>query len=261
MNRQLAFDLPVPVRYRRDDLIVTPANALALGVLADWVGWPGGKMLLIGPPAAGKSHLAAVWAQEAGAITLPALGLTGADLPALAQTGAVLVEDGDLIAGDRAAETAFFHLHNLLLPQGRLLVTAQSPVRDWGLGLPDLISRLQAAGVARLDSPDDDLLAGVLAKLFADRQLAVPGALIPYLLARMPRSIATARDIVAELDARALAARRPLGLRLAAELLDEAPPETEEEAEFPAGPVTASAPAPASARVTDPSQKIYTSVP
>ena len=229
MSRQLAFDLPVPVRYRREDLIVTPTNALALAALADWAQWPGGKMLLIGPSAARKSHLSAVWAAESGATTLPALALPEADLPAIAAHGAVLVEDADLIAGNRAAETALFHLHNLLLPAGRLLVTAQSPVRDWGLVLPDLLSRLQAAGVTRLDGPDDDLLHGVLAKLFADRQLKAPPVLLPYLISRMPRSIAAARDLVAELDARALAGHRPLGLRLAAEVLDEAPPEGEDD--------------------------------
>ncbi|MBE0552217.1 MAG: chromosomal replication initiator DnaA, partial [Rhodobacteraceae bacterium] len=97
----------------------------------------------------------------------------------------------------------------------------RTPPRDWGLRLPDLLSRMQAAGLARLDEPDDALLSAVLVKLFADRQIAVPVALIGWLVSRMERSIAAARDLVAQLDARALAEGRPVSRALAAELLDE----------------------------------------
>lgn len=225
MSRQLAFDLPPNDSRARADFIVTPANALALAAIDGWREWPGGKMLLIGPEGAGKSHLAAIWADEAGAATVPAAELAAADPAALAALRHVVIEDAADVAGNRPAEEALFHLHNLLMPAGRLLLTAGAPPRDWGLGLPDLLSRLQAAPLTRLDMPDDALLGGVLAKLFADRQLAPPPALIPFLLARMPRSIGAARAVVAALDARALAGHRPLGLRLAAGVLDDLPPD------------------------------------
>ena len=57
------------------------------------------------------------------------------------------------------------------------------------------------------------------------RQIAVPPNLIPYLAARMDRSIAAARALVAALDARALALGRPVTRSLAAELLDSAEPQ------------------------------------
>ncbi|MFZ1479477.1 MAG: chromosomal replication initiator DnaA, partial [Paracoccaceae bacterium] len=112
--------------------------------------------------------------------------------------------------------------HNLLLPTGRLLLTAAAPPRDWGLHLADLLSRLQAAPVAQLQAPDDALLSAVLIKLFADRQITVPPNLIPYLVARMPRSIDAARALVADLDARALQDGRAITRALAADLLDSA---------------------------------------
>lgn len=86
--------------------------------------------------------------------------------------------------------------------------------------LPDLLSRLQAAAVARIGAPDDALLSAVLVKLFADRQITVPPALIAWLVLRMERSIAAARALVALLDARALAEGRPITRALAAEVLD-----------------------------------------
>ena len=51
------------------------------------------------------------------------------------------------------------------------------------------------------------LLRGVLVKLFADRQIAVDEALVSYLLSRMPRELAAARSLVAEIDRRALEER------------------------------------------------------
>jgi chromosomal replication initiation ATPase DnaA len=136
---------------------------------------------------------------------------------------AVVVEDAAEMAGLPAHEEALFHLINhMAAAGGHLLLTAQTPPRDWGLTLPDLLSRLQATAIARLDPPDDALLSAVLVKLFADRQIAVPANLIPYLTARMDRSIAAARHLVATLDARALALGRPITRALAAELLDSA---------------------------------------
>ncbi|MBN2758922.1 MAG: chromosomal replication initiator DnaA, partial [Rhodobacteraceae bacterium] len=67
--------------------------------------------------------------------------------------------------------------------------------------------------------PDDALLAAVLEKLFADRQVTIPDTLIPYLLPRMERSLAAAQALVARLDREALARGRPIGRSLAAELL------------------------------------------
>lgn len=220
MTRQLAFDLPARAALGRENFFVSPANALALAALDGWRGWPGGRMLLVGPAGAGKTHLAHVWAAEARAVIVPATGLHGRPLPELADQGAVVVEDADHLA-DPADETALFHLHNLLSAQGgALLLSAATPVRDWGLALADLASRMQAIAVTRLDPPDDALLSAVLVKLFADRQITVAPALIPYLASRMDRSFAAARDLVARLDAQALAEGRPVTRALAATLLD-----------------------------------------
>ncbi len=218
MTRQLAFELPLREARGREDFFVSPANALALAALDNWAGWPGGKAVLTGPPGSGKSHLAQVWATGTAAAVVAARDLAELDLPALAG-GAVVVEDGDRI-GASAAEAALFHLHNLLAANRQpLLVTAATPPRDWGLRLPDLASRLQAATVIRLELPDDVLLRAVLAKLFADRQLIVAPAVIEWLAARMTRSFAAARAVVAALDARALAERRPVSRQMAADWL------------------------------------------
>lgn len=220
---QMAFDLPALDAYGRDDFFASPANRLALATVENWANWPDGRLLLTGPAGSGKTHLTHIWAAETGATIVPGAGLSAARVDALVAAGDVAVEDAEAVARDPADQTALFHLLNLTAAQGRrvLLTSAGSP-RDWGLGLPDLLSRVQAMQAARLDAPDDALLSAVLVKLFADRQLVVPETLIPYLLARMERSVEAARDLVAALDAQSLASRKPVSRAMAAKLLDKA---------------------------------------
>jgi chromosomal replication initiation ATPase DnaA len=221
MAEQIAFDLPPRAALGREDFFVTPANARALAAIDGWRGWPGGKLALIGPAGSGKTHLAHVWADDAGAAILPAAALPGADVDALARRGAVAVEDADTLPRTEAAERALLHLHNhLLAAGGRLLLTAARPPARWPVALPDLASRMQATPTAPLEPPDDALLSAVLVKLFADRQVIVGPHVIPYLVARMERSLAGAGALVAALDRRALARARAVTRALAAEYLD-----------------------------------------
>lgn len=220
MNTQLGFDLPRRPALGRDAFFVAPSNAVAMAMIEGWQGWAGRKLVLTGPKGAGKTHLAHVWAEMAGAQIIAATDLAAADVPTLAQ-GCVAVEDVPLIASDADAQTALFHLHNLTLAEGHaVLFTGEAAVNQWGLSLPDLTSRLEGTVTAALEPPHDTLLAAVLAKLFADRQLTPKPTLIPYLLTRMDRSFVAAMDIVDQLDAASLALKKPISRKLAARVLD-----------------------------------------
>ena len=202
MAEQLLLDLPVRTALGRDDFFVSGANAAAVAGIEGWRDWPHGKMVLVGPEASGKTHLAHVWAGMSGAQVVKAT-----DVAALSHDGAypaLVVEDVDRIEG-AAAEIALFHLHNAVLGQGgRLLLTARTSPTRWRIGLPDLASRMQQAGVLKLEGPDDALLAAVMVKLAADRQLALGPDLISYAVLRMERSFAAARRLVEAIDTRAL---------------------------------------------------------
>lgn len=220
MAEQLTFDLPSVPALGREDFFISPANATAVAAVDDWQDWHLGKLALSGAAGAGKTHLAHVLAAASGATILPASALAGADIPALAAIP-VVIEDVPQIAGDPAAERALFHLHNLSCAEGgRLLLTGRDMPARWPLRLPDLASRVQACTVARIEPPDDTLLAAVIAKMFADRQLNVEPGVITYLTLRMDRSFATARTLVENLDRMSLAEHRAITKPLAARALD-----------------------------------------
>ena len=72
---------------------------------------------------------------------------------------------------------------------------------------------------------DDALMEALLVKLFYDRQLKVPADVVRYIVDRMERSPAAARDMVANLDSLSLAERRKLTVPLVRRVLSEAPTE------------------------------------
>lgn len=220
MAVQLGFELPARAALGRDDFMVAPSNAVALAMIDNWQNWPLAKLALTGPAGSGKSHLTHVWTSDSGARIISAVDLDSYDLDALAHQP-VAVESIEDIRENLSNQTALFHLHNLLQSAGLpLLMTGVKSPNLWGLSLPDLQSRVDAAGHAALDPPDDILLGAVMAKLFADRQLTPKADVIPYLVTRMERSFAAARQIVVALDNLSLARQKPITRKLASELLD-----------------------------------------
>lgn len=219
--RQLPLDLPNRPALRREDFLAAPGNAAALALIDAFPDWPARVVLLVGPEGAGKSHLAAIFAERSGARTLPASALERETVPEALATGALVLED--LEAG-AFSEAALFHLLNLAHEQqAYLLMTARAAPAGFAIATADLASRLRAVPVFEIAPASDALLAAVLVKLFADRQLAVDEATVQYLLLRMQRSVAGAARIVDALDQAALAARRPVTRALAAQVLRDQP--------------------------------------
>lgn len=219
--KQLVLDLPVRVARGRDDFFVAPCNALAVQVLDGWRDWPQAKLVLSGPKGSGKSHLAHVWADLAGATIVEAAELTG--LPDI--SGPIVVENADIIAGNPVAQEALFHLHNAANIGGyALMLTGAGAPSRWGIDLPDLRSRLMAIQIVTLEMPDDTLLAMMLIKLFNDRQLRVDPNLVSYLVKNMNRTHADAIALVERLDHAALTRKRPITVRFAAKTLKDSGP-------------------------------------
>lgn len=215
MTRQLKFDLTSRPALGREDFYVSPANAVALAMIDAWRDWPNRKLVLKGARGSGKTHLAHVWAEMAGARIVRAADLADVSVAELAQAP-LCIEDAEEAAGDADAEAHMFHLHNLVLAEGHaLLLTTTYEPAHWQLDLPDLKSRVQGTQVVSLDPPDDELLGAVLGKLFSDRQISPNPDVIPYLVRHAPRSFEAARRIVSALDDMALGTGKPMSREMA----------------------------------------------
>jgi chromosomal replication initiation ATPase DnaA len=215
---QLAFDLGHRPAFGREDFLVASGSRDAVGWIDRWPNWPGHALALYGPPGCGKTHLAHVFALRAGAPIVAGAALEENAVAQLVEDNAALVlEDGDGVRGERA----LLHLFNAVREKGgHLLLTGREPPARWPFKLADLTSRLAAVPSVRIAPPDDAMMEAVLVKLFTDRQLAVDPDVVGYLVRRIDRSFAAAREIVARADTASLAGKRAITVPLLREVLE-----------------------------------------
>ena len=215
--RQLALALPHAESLTRDNFMEGPANQAGLALIERWPDWPNRIMLLVGPEGSGKSHLAAIWAEKAGARTISAHALTAIAVPGALATGALVVED---LKPSDFDDRAMFHLLNLAREdEASVLMTARVPPAGFEVALHDLRSRLRAVPTVSLLPPDDQLFRGLIVKFCADRQMSIDETVVSYLTTQIERSYAAARQAIDLLDTEALRLGRPVTRALAAELL------------------------------------------
>jgi chromosomal replication initiation ATPase DnaA len=211
--------LPLPFTTEpsraREDFIVAPCNEEAVRFIDSWPGWPAPSAALHGPSGSGKTHLVHAWAEKSGAAIVDASLFDDRRLHALDPARPVAVENVDL-APAAVRDSALFALLNT---GTAVLLTGREHPRDWPVLLPDLASRLKAMLAFALWQPDDALLEGLAKKLFADRQLKVPDAVVARMVVSLERSPSAIRDFVARADAKALAEKRPVTVGLIRELL------------------------------------------
>ncbi|RED11172.1 HdaA/DnaA family protein [Pontivivens insulae] len=215
------FVLPLPVRTSRgrDAFFVSSSNAEALALIDNAAHWPSGKLALSGPKGSGKTHLVHLWAEAQPTAIISAADLAEEEVPGLAATGAVAVEDVDQMTGIEA-ERALFHLHNMLGAQGgRLLVTGEAVPSHWPIDTPDLGSRLTAATHVRLGAADDMLVQAVLLKIAEDRQMVLPPDVFSWLIARLPRALDEVARQMEALDLASLRDKRRLTIPYARSVL------------------------------------------
>lgn len=192
---QIALPLEQKPLPEQGGYLVTDANAAIREQLQNWQGWTHHTLILTGPPASGKSTMAAAFATESGGLCL-----------------------------DDASEhddTEIFHLWNRANMENRpLLLVSGQPVAQWGITLPDLQSRLAASLHLEIGAPDQAMIDGLLQKYFALRGLTISEDALRYLEKRMVRSYAMVRRLAQKMDALAIESRKPINLTIAKAALD-----------------------------------------
>jgi chromosomal replication initiation ATPase DnaA len=170
--------IALPLRTGDDGparIVVGNANSAVVEALAAAHAWPFRTAVLHGPPRSGKSLIAGWFAQQGG---------------------------GEAIDGaDTMDETELFHRWNRAQESGTaLLLVSDRGEEQWQIALPDLRSRLGAALHLTIGTPDDAMLADLLAVHAEQRGLALGPDAAAYLVPRMDRSHLGAERLIAAID-------------------------------------------------------------
>ncbi len=217
MPSQLVLPLSARALVGREDFVVTSCNAQAVAFIDSWPNWPVGAVVIFGPAGSGKTHLASIWQTTSGAHLASAADLGSSSQPA----GPLIVENVDLMAPTPERDVELFRLIDLARPASPVLLTGNEAPSTWPTALPDLASRFSALLSLPLWVPDEELLSALARKLFDDRQVSVPDAVIERVVHSLERSPNAIRRFVAKADAKALAEARPINLALVRELMAE----------------------------------------
>lgn len=194
MQRILPFELSPS--YRREDFIVSNCNKQAFDWINCWPNWPHHALMLHGPSASGKTHLAAIFQEK--------------------QPGNCKVIE--LVTP--LDEQALLHFYNSIKENGQyLLITSNLPLSELQIQLPDLKSRLKSIMQVAIGQPDDMLLRAVMIKGFLDRQITVEKDVLEYLMARIERSFQSVQRILQKIDQLAFQHKRPITIPLVREIV------------------------------------------
>ncbi|MBK7144061.1 MAG: DnaA regulatory inactivator Hda [Xanthomonadales bacterium] len=223
-QRQLPLALRFP-QGARFDRFVADGNEAVLAALRSFAGEaaaPG--ILLAGASGTGKTHLVmAVAGTVADYALLPLAELGAQAETAIGATRAcplVLIDDIDVIAGQRAAEVAMFDLFNRTRDSGgSLLITASTAVPRLGIGLPDLASRLASLSLLQLQPLGDDARRRVIHERGAARGMDVGDDVLDFLFRRYPRDLGALLDLLDRLDRETLVRKRRLTVRLVRDVI------------------------------------------
>ncbi len=210
--------LPLPFvhepSFAGEDFLIAACNRDAVVWLQRWPDWPSPALVVYGPAGCGKSHLARIFLARTGGVLVTDAMLAEDAPERIAGHGVLVIEDAERVI-DAGHALSLLHLYNLACERGdRLVLTARRPPRQWTMHLADLRSRLLAATAVAIGAPDEALMAAILVKLCADRQLRLEGEMIAFMQTRMERSFAAARRLVARIDEMSLRTQRPVTFAL-----------------------------------------------
>jgi DnaA family protein len=171
---------------------------------------------LWGEPGSGKSHLLQAVANQNPAesviyLPLSEVGLAPEMLQGLSAFSYVCIDDIDAVAGDRQWEEALFHLYNQLKDNRcNLLISSGKPPTELSITLKDLLSRLTAMTVFKIQSLSDNDKQVLLQQKAAAKGIEFGPEVAQFVLSRSSRDLRYLMSALNKLDKASLVAKRKI---------------------------------------------------
>jgi len=212
---QLALPLGITAAQSFDTFHVSAENSVALAAVQALVFGRSDELqvMLWGEAGVGKTHLltaACHAASQGGARVayLPGDDLNDPDaLLGLERVQLLCLDDIQQLASDNE-ETLFHTINRCRETRTRLLISSDVDIENLSFELADLVTRLHWGPRFQLSALHDNALHDALEQLLMSRDLTWSDDVVPYILKRYPRDIASLRRCVMQLDQASFEAQR-----------------------------------------------------
>lgn len=214
MSVKYAQQIPLPLLYKsanaREDYFVSDCNKEAIKWIDAFPNWPCSMLLVLGPAASGKTHLANIFTSN----IYQAKNLTYEDVHLMPKVFAL--EDID---APNVSEEVLFHLFNDAIQQSKNILFTAKAMPFWHLN--DLKTRMNTVPTVHIGLPDDTMMMSLIMKGLSERQLDIQSGVMDYILKHIERSFSAAFRFVELSQNLSLAQKHPITIPLSKQILEQ----------------------------------------
>ena len=225
-NDQYLLNLENKLVHDKNNFLISKCNKKAFDIIEKWPDWEFRKLIIIGLPGSGKTHLSKIWQKKAKAIFLDIKDYKKHSYQSIFKKKYFIIENITSFLKKinhkekLEVEKYLLHFYNLIEEKkGYVVLTDNLFPKFWNISLPDLRSRILASNCVFIDQPDDKQLSLLLVKLFADKQILIDKKIVKFILYRSERSFANLQSIVDLIDRKSLSSKKKINLNFVKELI------------------------------------------
>jgi len=214
--KQLLLDFDYNNNFNDHDYYVSKSNYFAFNIIDKWPRWEKKIVNISGEKFSGKTHLANIFKSKSKALLINHNKINDDIFKKIKLFESIIIDDFD----NNLNEKIIYSIFNLVDQDNKyMLITSEKPINEIKFKLPDMISRSKNCLVAKLESPDDELIFAIILKNFSDRQIKLEKKIIEFIINRIDRSYSKIYEFIYKLDELSLKKKKPINLKTIRELL------------------------------------------
>jgi len=214
---QLLLDFNYKQNFKDDDFYVSKSNYYTFELINKWPKWEKNFLNISGEKYSGKSHLVNIFLKKFNGIKIDSHLLNNENLKAIKPYQNIVLEDLSLDINEKLIYTLF----NIIDQDNKfLIITSTKPITKINFKLNDLCSRTKNCLLAKIESPDDELMFALILKNLSDRQITLDKKLIDFIIKRIERSYGKIFEFIYKIDRISLKKKKSIDFKIINEALE-----------------------------------------
>ena len=213
---QLLFKFNQKKNFNYDDFYVGKSNFYAFKLIENWPKWEKNIVNIWGEKFSRKTHLSNIFLKKNKGKKISAENLDTNNLKEFKIYENISLDDFDNFKNENLLYTLFNLVDN---DNKYLIINSIIPISEINFKLEDLKSRSKNCIVAKIESPDDELMFAIILKNFSDRQIEIDKKLIDFIIKRIDRSYGKIYEFIYKIDELSLKKKKPINLKTIREIL------------------------------------------